>query len=122
MKKVSTKDTIGPLFNKDGTVAVDPACCPVLHRVLTRMVERQKEEQQGGWARVVELRAAGEADAADRLVRKLLGVQGPPMTEEKKAELRAYAEAHKEEIQQRKKQKREVRRRTVALLTTGRRK
>lgn len=110
-------ETVGPLFKQDGTPAVDPATCPTLYRALARCSGQQRE----GWGRVVELRRAGESDAADRLVRKLLGVQGPPMSEETKEKLRAYNEAHKDEIKQRKQQARDVRRRTVALLTTGRR-
>lgn len=117
MKKPKS-ETGGPLFKKDGTPAVDPVTCPTLYRALARCRDRQRE----GWGRVVELRSAGEADAADRLVRKLLGVQGPPMTEETKEKLRAYNEAHKEEIKQRAQQRRDVRRRTLALLTTGGRK
>lgn len=109
------------LLRRDGTVAVDPVRCPTLHRALERMVARRKAAG-GGWARVVEFRAAGDMNAADRLVRKLLGVQGPPMSEETKAKLRAYEEEHREDIRLRRKQRQEVRRRTVALLTTGKRK
>jgi hypothetical protein len=104
----------GPFFNQDGTVAVDGLKYPTLRRAL----ERSRPAREG-WAKVVELRLAHEEDAADRLVRKLLGVQGPPMSEETKEKLREYNETHKEEIKERKEQKLEVRRRTIALLSTG---
>ena len=109
-----------PLISSDGRVLVDPVKYPALHRTLEAGVRRLREGR-AEWARVAELRAAGDADAADRLARKLLGVQGPPMTEEKKAELREWREAHKEEIAERAKQKRLLRRRTMAMLATGRR-
>ncbi len=96
---------------------IDPVKCPTLYRAIKRMEERGGDRE--GWARVVELKAAGKQDAADRLVRKLLGVQGPPMSEETKEKLRRYNEEHKEEIKARKEQEREVRRRTLALLQTG---
>jgi CHASE3 domain sensor protein len=97
---------------------VDPVKCPTLHAALKRAELRYLDE---GWARVVQLRREGNQDAADRLVRKLLGVQGPPMSEETKEKLRLWNEEHKEEIQERKRTEREIRRRTIALLTTGRR-
>lgn len=120
MKRVEKKPDAGPLFNRDGTVAVDPVKYPTLYRSLQRGRETHGSSLEG-WARVVELRRAGESDAADRLVRKLLGVQGPPMSEETKEKLRIYNEEHKEEIKLRKQQEKQVRRRTLALLTTGRR-
>lgn len=104
------------LFNRDGTVKVDAQKCPHLYRALVRGRALVRDE----WKRVVELRRAGQVDEADRLVRRLLGIQGPPMTEEKKAELRAWKEEHKDEIKGREKQRREVRQRTLALLKTGR--
>lgn len=110
------KETRTPLFNADGTVAVDPARCPTLHRALSRPRE---DAGRAGWAQVVELRRAGEEDAAGRLVRKLLGVQGPPMSEETKEKLRQYNLDHKEEIKERHRTQREVRERTLALLQTG---
>jgi len=94
---------------------IDPVKCPTLFRKAQEMQGRRGE----GWGRVVALRAAGEQDAAERLVRKLLGVQGPPMSEETKEKLREYNETHKEEIKARREQEREVRRRTLALLRTG---
>lgn len=96
---------------------IDPVKCPTLYRAARKMVERQQE----GWGRVVALRAAGEQDAAERLVRKLLGVQGPPMSEETKEKLRRYNEEHKEEIRERRARERAIRQRTMALLQTGRR-
>jgi phosphoglycerate-specific signal transduction histidine kinase len=55
------------------------------------------------WGRVVELRAAGKDDTAGRVAKKLLGVQGPPMTEEVKEKLRRHNDEHKEEIERRRK-------------------
>lgn len=109
-----------PLIGPDGRVLVDARECPALHRALEAGARRLREGR-AEWARVAELREAGEAESANRLAAKLLGVQGPPMTEEKKAELREWREAHKDEIAERAKQKRLLRRRTMALLTTGRR-
>lgn len=91
---------------------VDPVKCPRLYAAL----QRTRDAARDGWMKVSELRKAGDTDAASRLVRKLLGVQSPPMTEEKKAELKAYNEAHKDEIKDRRRQEREVRRRTMAML------
>lgn len=91
---------------------VDPVKCPRLYAALQRMKDAARE----GWLKVSELRKAGDTDAASRLSRKLLGVKNPPMTEEKKAELKAYNETHKDEIKERRHHEREVRRRTMALL------
>jgi hypothetical protein len=96
---------------------VNPKKCPYLYAALKRGLDRQYD----GWARVVELRQSGQEDAAGRLVRKLLGVQGPPMSEETKEKLRQYSEEHAEEIRERRKSEAQIRRRTLALLTTGRR-
>lgn len=105
------------LFSKDGRVLVDPTKCPTLHRSLVRSNGQARE----GWAKVVELRAAGQDDAAARLVRRLLGVHGEPMSEEKKEEMRRWKEEHKDEIKERKRTELEIRKRTLALLKTGRR-
>lgn len=94
---------------------VNPVKCPHLYAALQRGQGRQYE----GWARVVELRRSGQEDAAGRLVRKLLGVQGPPMPEEVKEKLRRYNEEHRDEIRERRLQAVATRRRTLALLTTG---
>ena len=110
----------GPLIASDGRVLVDARKCPALHRALEASA-RWLREERAEWVRVAELRVAGQSETADRVARKLLGVQGPPMPEEKKAELREWREAHKEEIAERAKLKRLLRRRTLALLTTGRR-
>lgn len=110
--------TVGPLVVK-GTPAVDPARCPTLHRVLTRMLERMRE--QGDWAQVVELRAKGELDAADRVARRAMGIVPEPMSEEAKEKLREYREAHAEEIKDRAKLKRAVQARTRAIMVAPRR-
>jgi hypothetical protein len=90
---------------------VDPVKCPRLHAALVRQEERERD----GWARVAELRRRGEDGAASRLVRN----KGEPMSEETKEKLRQYNEEHAEEIKARKEQEKEVRARTIALLTTG---
>ena len=94
---------------------VNPVKCPHLYAAL----KRGQESQYEGWVRVVELRRSGQEDAAGRLVRKLLGVQGPPMPEEVKEKLRRYNEEHRDEIRERRLQAVATRRRTLALLTTG---
>lgn len=109
----------GPLFNRNGSVAVDATKYPSLYRALERSRVAHQEMGRAGWARVVELRRAGQDDAASRLVRKLLGVQGEPMSDETKEKLRIYNEEHKDEIRERRQQQVAVRRRTIALLTTG---
>lgn len=114
MRKKAKAQTVttGPLFNRDRSVAVDPTRFPSLYRALSRISQEQRE----GWSKVTQLRRAGEDDAADRLARKLLGVQGPPMSEETKEKLRRYNEEHKEEIKERRLQERLVRQRTLAIL------
>lgn len=114
--KKKIEDT-GPLFNKDGTVAVDPQKYPHLHAAL----ERSRAMVRAKWERVQELRRAGLDGSAERLAKRLLGVKSkkPPMTPEKKAELAEWKAEHKEEIKQRKQTEREIRQRTLALLRTG---
>lgn len=85
------------LFNRDGTIAVNKRRFPTLYRCLERGLKRNLE----GWARVVELRLAGKHDSADRVAKKLLGVQGPPMSEEVKEKLRRYNAEHADEIKTR---------------------
>jgi hypothetical protein len=60
------------------------------------------------FSRVVELRAKGEDSAAKRVVKKILAVQGPPMSEETKEKLRRHNEEHKEEIKARRKIQRAI--------------
>lgn len=95
--------------------SIDPVKCPALYRAVKQMHDRRGDH----WGQVVALRTSGQLDAADRLVRKLLGVQGPPMSEEVKQKLREYNEIHKDEIRERRNREREVRARTLALLQTG---
>lgn len=85
--------TTTPCIGRGGAIMVDARRCPTLFRAL----ERGQAAEREGWQRVVDLRRDGKDDTADRVARKLLGIVGPPMTEEKKAELRAYNEAHREE-------------------------
>ncbi len=95
---------------------VDPAKCPLLYAKLVQQEERAASE----WKRVSELKREGKDGSAKRLVKKILGVKkGPPMSAETKETLRKHNEEHAEEIKERKKQEREVRARTLALLTTG---
>lgn len=113
--KTKAEDT-GPLFNKNGTVAVDATKYPRLHAAL----ERSRTKIRAQWERVQELRRKGLDGTAERLVKKLLGVKPKhgPMTAEKKAELAKWKREHAEEIKQRKQTEREIRQRTLALLKT----
>jgi len=98
---------------------VDPKKAPRLHAALVRQEERQLAE----WKRVEELKRKGKDGSAKRLVRKILGVKkGPAMTQETKDQLAQHKAEHAEEIKERKKQEQEVRERTIALLTTGKKK
>ena len=95
---------------------VDPVKCPRLHAALVLQEKRAQEE----WDRVAKLKREGKDGSAKRLVKKLLGVKkGPPMSDETKETLRKHNEEHAEEIKERKQQEREIRQRTIALLTTG---
>ena len=53
------------------------------------------------WQKVIDARRQGNDETAARIARKLLGIQGPPMTEETKEKLRRYQEEHAEEIKAR---------------------
>lgn len=98
---------------------VDPVKCPRLHAALVR----QEQRREADWARVEQLRRKGKDGSAHRLVRRILGVKkGPPMSQERKDELAQWKEDHKEEIAERKQQEKEVRKRTIAMLTTGKKK
>ena len=95
---------------------VDPVKCPLLHAKL--LLQEQKADAD--WKRIADLRKTGQDGSARRMVKKVLGVKkGPPMTAETKETLRKHNEEHAEEIKDRKQLEREIRRRTVALLTTG---
>lgn len=95
---------------------VDPVKCPRLHAALVR----QEEAREAEWKRVAELKKKGKDGSAKRLVRKLLGVKkGPPMDQETKEYLAHHKAEHAEEIKERERQEKEVRARTIALLTTG---
>lgn len=98
---------------------VDPVKCPRLYAKLVA----QEHRASADWARVSKLRQSGQDGSAKRLVKRILGVKkGPPMSAETKAALAAHKEEHAEEIRERKQQEAEIRRRTIALLTTGKRK
>lgn len=109
-------ETTGPLIVK-GAVAVDAQRCPTLHRALTQMLERRRD-----WAKVVELRAKGELDAADRIAKRAMGIVPEPMSEEAKEKLREYNETHKEEIKERAKLKRTIKSRTRQIMVAPGRK
>ncbi len=53
------------------------------------------------WRKVAELRRAGDSDAAERLARRAMGIKSEPMSEETKEKLRAWKEAHADEIAER---------------------
>ena len=98
---------------------VDPAKAPRLHAALVRQEERRLAE----WKRVEELKRKGKDGSAKRLVRKILGVKkGPPMDQDTKEYLAQHKAEHAQEIAERKQQEKEVRERTIALLTTGKKK
>lgn len=102
-----------------GISNVDPVKCPRLYAAL----QRERERREAAWKRVQELRQEGRDQSAHRVVKKILGVKkGPPMSEDKKEELAQWKEEHKDDIKQRKQQEREIRQRTIALLTTGKKK
>jgi hypothetical protein len=88
----------GPLWNKDGSVAVDPRIPALkpLRLALERGVEAW-EEKRKLWER-----ANGSAAAARRILRKEYGLT-KPMTEEEREEMRRYNEEHAEEIKHRRK-------------------
>ncbi len=70
-----------------------------------------------GWSRVVQLRAEGREESAARVARRLMGIKGPEMDEETKSKLRAWREEHKDEIRERARGRRALRRRTKELVT-----
>ncbi len=70
------------------------------------------------WKEIVDLRLAGDADAADRKARRILGVV-EPMTEEAKEKLKTYYEEHKEEILAKAKLKRMTNKKLKERLNSG---
>lgn len=109
-------ETRSPLI-VGGTVAVDAKRCPTLHRCLTLMLERGR----GQWTKVVELRAAGDLDAADRIAKRAMGIMPEPMSEETKQKLKEYNETHKEELRDRAKLKRTVTARARTIMVAPKR-
>jgi hypothetical protein len=95
---------------RGGVNLVSPTRYRHLHAALERGL-RIAQAERARWGRVVSLRAGGVDGQAERLARKLLGVQGPPMTQETRAKLREYAKAHREDIAARNRQKRLLKRR-----------
>ena len=90
-----------------GQVAVDGAKFPALRRALERGRDLAAKERDG-WARVAELRRAGQGQAADRLVKDLLGVKGDPMPEDVKAVLRAKRAAMTDDEKRAEREKRKA--------------
>lgn len=103
------------LFTPEGKILVSKRRFPRLYAALDRGLEAWRKYHHD-WERVAELRAKGRGDTADRIARRLLGVQGPPMSDEDKARLRQYAVDHADEIRERREQKKRLRRRTMELL------
>jgi len=96
----------GPLMDRVGNVLVDAGRFPALHRALRAGADRRRETQ-AKWARVLELRATGRGDEAAGLARRLMGVKETvPMTDEKREYLRRYGQEHKDEIREKRRQKR----------------
>lgn len=96
---------------------IDAKRCPHLAAALERGTGRLRQ----GWVRVYEARQAGHIERASRIAARLLGVQGETMSDEKKEELRAYYEAHKEEIAAKRRAKVAAARRMRMVLRSGRR-
>lgn len=63
-------------------------------------------ESRQGWAKIIELKKMGNGASADRLAKKLMGIEPDPMSEEDKETMRLYREEHREELRQKAKNKR----------------
>lgn len=120
VKRMYRIGELRPLVSPEGKVLVNRRKFPALYASLERgLVAWRKEREQ--WARVWNLRRRGHDDQADRLAKKLIGVQGPPMTEEKKEYLRQWKLEHKDEIAERKRMKATVRQHVKAIVAAPRR-
>lgn len=106
------------LFDRDGNVLVSKRQYPSLHRSLQQGVGPYRRER-ADWLRVATLRTKGRPEQAQRIARRLMGIEGPPMNDEDKARLRQYAVDHVDEIKARREQKAALRRRTKELLKKG---
>lgn len=109
------------LLSREGRVLVDRKKYPTLHRSLEAGAAKVRAERQK-WAHVLELRGRGKRATAERVAKRLLGIKGPPMSEEKKAELRRWKEEHREEIKERRQQKAAFKKRVQQLARAPRRK
>lgn len=98
-----------------GKVNVSAKRCPHLYAALQRGLDRVR----GGWARVVDLRRQGRVDTAARVAARLMGVKGEPMTEEARARVQEYREAHKDEIAAKRKAKAAAQRRLREVVGAG---
>lgn len=67
------------------------------------------------WAAVAALRRAGQGQMADKIARRIMGVKGPEMPEATKEKLQVHYDENREEILQKRKEKRAARRRAIAL-------
>lgn len=97
---------------------------PIKYPNLSAATERGNallQQDKDNWQKVIDLKAEGKDGSADRLIRKIFGIQ-EPMSEEAKEKLRLWNLEHKEEIAERAKQKREFERRTKELLEQSSRK
>ena len=102
------------LFNNDGQVLVSQRKYPHLHRALEAGLKDYRKDRVD-WERVSTLRQKGKTETAYRIARRILGVQGPPMTEETKAKLRQYGIDNADAIAERRKQRQLLRKRTKEL-------
>lgn len=75
--------------------------------------------RDGRWQKVAELKEEGRDKSASRLAKRILGIQGPAMTEETRERLEEYRRTHKEEIREKRLQRTAVRRRTLEVLAAG---
>lgn len=71
------------------------------------------------WKAVVEARMKGDHERAEKLAKKAMGIKGKPMPEERREHCRQYKLEHKDEIKDRAKQNRVIRRRTRQLVAVG---
>ncbi len=110
-----------PLIDRDGNVLVSKRKYPSLHRSLQQGAAPYRKER-ADWLRVSTLRAKGRPEQAQRIARRLMGIEGPPMSEEVKAKLKQYNLEHADEIRQRREQKAALRHRTKEILKKGPRK
>ncbi len=106
------------LFDADGQVLVSQQTFPHLHRALETGLKGYRKDR-ADWERVAQLRQAGKTETAYRIARRLLGVQGEPMSEEDKGRLRQYGIDNADAIRERRIQKQRLKKRTRDLIKSG---